>query len=90
MKKTYSPAPSTPFRLNLHVGDVGHTLVFGPTGAGKTVSLRELLTPAERAALDAWASLQQPDGSGVVNLMRWPGWAERAARIASAKADDWQ
>jgi type IV secretion system protein VirB4 len=23
---------STPFRLDLHVGDVGHTLVVGPTG----------------------------------------------------------
>jgi len=30
---------STPFRLNLHVGDVGHTLVVGPTGAGKSVLL---------------------------------------------------
>ena len=30
---------STPFRLNLHVGDVGHTLIFGPTGAGKSVLL---------------------------------------------------
>lgn len=30
---------STPFRLNLHVGDVGHTLVFGPTGAGKSTHL---------------------------------------------------
>jgi type IV secretion/conjugal transfer VirB4 family ATPase len=30
---------ATPFRLNLHVGDVGHTLVFGPTGAGKSVLL---------------------------------------------------
>ncbi|MDR3740812.1 MAG: conjugal transfer protein TrbE [Terracidiphilus sp.] len=30
---------STPFRLNLHVGDLGHTLVFGPTGAGKSVLL---------------------------------------------------
>lgn len=30
---------STPFRLNLHVGDVGHTLVFGPTGAGKSTLL---------------------------------------------------
>ncbi|WP_339426835.1 ATP-binding cassette domain-containing protein, partial [Pseudomonas proteolytica] len=27
---------STPFRLNLHVDDVGHTLVFGPTGSGKS------------------------------------------------------
>ncbi|WP_122519270.1 conjugal transfer protein TrbE [Pannonibacter phragmitetus] len=30
---------STPFRLSLHVGDVGHTLVIGPTGAGKSVLL---------------------------------------------------
>lgn len=30
---------ATPFRLNLHHGDVGHTLVVGPTGAGKSVLL---------------------------------------------------
>jgi type IV secretion system protein VirB4 len=30
---------STPFRLSLHVGDVGHTLVVGPTGSGKSVLL---------------------------------------------------
>ena len=30
---------STPFRLSLHVGDVGHTLIAGPTGAGKSVLL---------------------------------------------------
>ena len=30
---------ATPFRLNLHVGDVGHTLIVGPTGAGKSVHL---------------------------------------------------
>ena len=30
---------TTPFRVNLHVGDVGHTLVVGPTGAGKSVLL---------------------------------------------------
>jgi type IV secretion/conjugal transfer VirB4 family ATPase len=30
---------NTPFRLTLHVGDVGHTLVVGPTGAGKSVFL---------------------------------------------------
>lgn len=27
---------SSPFRLNLHAGDVGHTLIVGPTGAGKS------------------------------------------------------
>ncbi|WP_281927963.1 conjugal transfer protein TrbE [Roseibium album] len=30
---------STPFRFSLHVGDVGHTLVVGPTGVGKSVLL---------------------------------------------------
>ncbi len=30
---------STPFRLNLHVGDVGHTLMLGKTGGGKSTAL---------------------------------------------------
>ncbi|RZI57116.1 MAG: conjugal transfer protein TrbE, partial [Zymomonas sp.] len=30
---------STPFRFSLHVGDVGHTMIVGPTGAGKSVLL---------------------------------------------------
>lgn len=30
---------STPFRFSTHVGDVGHMLVLGPTGAGKSVLL---------------------------------------------------
>ena len=30
---------TTPFRLVTHIGDVGHTLVVGPTGAGKSVLL---------------------------------------------------
>ena len=30
---------STPFRLSTHVGDVGHLLIVGPTGAGKSVLL---------------------------------------------------
>jgi type IV secretion/conjugal transfer VirB4 family ATPase len=28
---------ATPFRLVTHVGDVGHTMIVGPTGAGKSV-----------------------------------------------------
>jgi len=39
---------ATPFRLNLHVGDVGHTLVFGPTGAGKSTLLATLLAQFRR------------------------------------------
>lgn len=34
-----STTGDTPFRLNLNVGDVGHTLIVGPTGAGKSVLL---------------------------------------------------
>jgi len=30
---------TTPFRLSLHSGDVGHTMIIGPTGAGKSVLL---------------------------------------------------
>lgn len=39
---------ATPFRLNLHVGDVGHTLIVGPTGAGKSVLLSTLLLQFRR------------------------------------------
>ena len=30
---------STPFRFNLHSGDLGHTMILGPTGAGKSTLL---------------------------------------------------
>ncbi|AWX93979.1 hypothetical protein DPM13_16245 [Paracoccus mutanolyticus] len=41
---------STPFRLSLHVGDVGHTLVVGPTGAGKSVLLALMVAVRRYAA----------------------------------------
>ena len=34
---------ATPFRLTLHVDDVGHTLVLGPTGSGKSTLLGFLI-----------------------------------------------
>jgi type IV secretion system protein TrbE len=33
----------TPYRFNLHDNDVGHTLIVGPTGAGKSVQLALLV-----------------------------------------------
>lgn len=33
---------ATPFRFDLHAGDVGHTMIVGPTGAGKSVLLATL------------------------------------------------
>ncbi|MGD9153318.1 MAG: conjugal transfer protein TrbE [Gammaproteobacteria bacterium] len=32
----------TPFRFTLHIGDVGHTMIIGPTGSGKSVLLTTL------------------------------------------------
>ncbi len=34
---------ATPFRLTTHVGDVGHALIVGPTGAGKSVLLATMI-----------------------------------------------
>ncbi len=39
---------ATPFRLNLHVRDVGHAFVFGPIGAGKSTHLAMLAAQMRR------------------------------------------
>ncbi len=41
---------TTPFRLVTHIGDVGHTIVVGPTGAGKSVLLSVLALQFRRYA----------------------------------------
>lgn len=38
----------TPFYFNFHVRDVGHTLIIGPTGAGKTVLMNFLCAKAQK------------------------------------------
>lgn len=38
----------TPYKFNFHVEDVGNTVVFGPTGAGKTALLCFLIAQADR------------------------------------------
>ena len=60
---------STPFRLSTHVGDVGHMLVVGPTGAGKSVLL----------ALLAMQFRRYPDAR---ITMFDKGWSARAAVLA--------
>ena len=39
---------NSPFYFNFHFGDVGHTLILGPSGAGKTVIQNFLLAEAEK------------------------------------------
>ncbi|MDY1548803.1 VirB4 family type IV secretion/conjugal transfer ATPase [Luteibacter sahnii] len=41
---------ATPFRLNLHVNDLGHTFIFGPTGSGKSTHLGMLAAQFRRYA----------------------------------------
>ncbi len=47
---TAETSGSTPFRLSTHVGDVGHMLIVGPTGAGKSVLLALLALQFRRYA----------------------------------------
>lgn len=64
---------STPFRLSIHVGDVGHMLVVGPTGAGKSVLLALLALQFRRYA-----------GARIVIFDK--GWSARAAVLAMGGA----
>ncbi|MBY0239874.1 MAG: conjugal transfer protein TrbE, partial [Burkholderiaceae bacterium] len=41
---------ATPFRLNLHVRDLGHTLIFGPTRNGKSAHLGLIMAQMRRYA----------------------------------------
>ncbi len=43
-----SAAGGTPFSLNLHAGDVGHTLILGPTGSGKSTLLATITAQFQR------------------------------------------
>jgi len=53
---------NTPFRLNLHVDDVGHTMIVGPTGSGKSVLLA-ILAAQFRRYPDAQIYFFDKDGS---------------------------
>ncbi|OJY70833.1 MAG: conjugal transfer protein TrbE [Sphingobium sp. 66-54] len=64
---------STPFRLSTHVGDVGHMMIVGPTGAGKSVLL-------------ALIALQFRRYSGAQVYMFDKGYSARAAVLAMGGA----
>jgi type IV secretion system protein VirB4 len=49
-----STTAGTPFFFNFHVGDVGHTVIIGGTGSGKTTLQCFLLAQAQRVRPRAW------------------------------------
>lgn len=56
---------NTPFRLDLHYGDVGHTMMIGPTGAGKSTHLA-LIAAQFRSYPDAQIYIFDKDASSRV------------------------
>ncbi|GAA0547456.1 type IV secretion system protein VirB4 [Rhizomicrobium palustre] len=63
---------STPFRFALHVGDVGHTLIVGPTGAGKSVLLA-LMALQFRRYPDAQITIFDKGGSARAAVLAMGG-----------------
>jgi type IV secretory pathway VirB4 component len=70
---------STPFRFSLHVGDVGHTLIVGPTGAGKSVLLALMAMQFRRYA-DAQVFAFDFGGSIRAAASRWAATGRISAR----------
>ena len=62
---------STPFRLCLHEGDVGHTLIVGATGAGKSVLVGLLLAQWRRYAESADGDVRRRLQPLRVRAARW-------------------
>jgi type IV secretory pathway VirB4 component len=90
---------ATPFRLNLHVRDLGHTFMFGPTGAGKSTHLGIIAAQLRRYAgmsiyaFDKGMSMYsrpasaRPRRARAACTSRWPPTmtAWRSARSSSSK-----
>ncbi len=56
---------ATPFRFNIHVGDLGHTMIIGPTGSGKSTFLG-LLIAQHRKYRDSHVYVFDKDNSNKV------------------------
>lgn len=76
---------TTPFRLVTHIGDVGHTLVVGPTGAGKSVLL-SLIALQFRRYPDAQITLFDKGGSARAAVLGIGGdWFDLGAATEGVK-----
>ena len=65
-------AGTTPFRLSTHVGDVGHMLIVGPTGSGKSV-LVALMALQFRRYPDAQVTIFDKGGSARAAVLAMAG-----------------
>lgn len=75
----------TPFRLVTHAGDVGHTLVVGPTGAGKSVLLALMALQFRRYA-NAQVTIFDKGGSARAAVIGMGGrWFDLGAAKDGAK-----
>ena len=73
-----------PFRFSLHVGDVGHTLVVGPTGAGKSVLLALMALQFRRYA----GARSSPSTSAARSAPPRSPWAATGMISAARSSDD--
>ncbi|WP_027554908.1 conjugal transfer protein TrbE [Bradyrhizobium sp. Cp5.3] len=71
---------STPFRLSLHAGDVGHTIVVGPTGAGKSVLLSMLALQFRRYPNAQVITFDKGRSARATTLALSGAWYELGAR----------
>lgn len=71
---------ATPFRLSLHAGDVGHTIVVGPTGAGKSVLLSMLALQFRRYPNAQLITFDKGRSARAVTLALAGAWYELGAK----------
>ncbi|MBR0900085.1 conjugal transfer protein TrbE [Bradyrhizobium tropiciagri] len=71
---------ATPFRLSLHAGDVGHTIVVGPTGAGKSVLLSMLALQFRRYPNSQLITFDKGRSARATTLALSGAWYELGAK----------
>ncbi|WP_063684668.1 conjugal transfer protein TrbE [Bradyrhizobium stylosanthis] len=75
---------ATPFRLSLHAGDVGHTVIVGPTGAGKSVLLSMLALQYRRYPNAQLITFDKGRSARVTTLALSGAWYELGAKVGIA------
>ncbi len=79
---------ATPFRFSLHVGDVGHTLVVGPTGAGKSVLLALMAISFRRYPAAQVFAFDFGGSIRAAALAMGGDWHDLGGAVGEAGADD--